>query len=77
VVEISVDVEALDLVQAFNLILRLSADTVTFQDSDIEVASEAESVKVLTGHDYTSSTGERVVNEISGLDLAHIGHQES
>lgn len=76
VIEVGIDVEALDFIEAFNLVLGLSADTIAFKNSDVEVTAEAETVEILTGHDYTACASKRIINKITSLDLTHICHQE-
>jgi hypothetical protein len=46
-VEVCKDVVALDFIQAWHVVLSFATHSIAFQDSDVEVATESERVKVL------------------------------
>ena len=70
-------VKFVDFIQAFNaFILRLSADCVPLQHSNIEVTSHDDPTEMRHRHCYRTCTHEWIIDEISCCDLRLIRHQE-
>jgi len=77
VCEVRVDVELLNFVKAFHIVLCLTTDSITFDDTDIQVASEHKGIKVLQGYRNTASSDKWIINKITLSNLSLIGHHKS
>ena len=74
--EISRDVELVYLIKTRDLVCGLSADSVPFDDPDIEVTSKGKGIEMLKSSSDTARADKWVVNKVSFSNLALISHQK-
>lgn len=73
-IEVSVDVILVYLVKPSYLVYSFASDSIAFEDSDVEISTESEGLKVLASYHDTSSAYERVVDIVTCLNLTLICH---
>ena len=77
VLKVGESIKLFNLVQSWDLIFSLSPHSIPFKNSDVEITAMNESLKMLKCSSDTSCAGERIIHEISRLDLTLVCHQES
>ena len=73
-IEVSVDVILVYLVKPSYLVYSFASDSIAFEDSDVEITTKSEGLKVLASNHDTSSAYERVVDIVTCLDLTLVCH---
>lgn len=75
ILKICKNIELFYLIQSFNLIFCLSSNSISFDNSDIEISSKNNCIKMLQSYGNTTSSNKWIINKITMLYLSLIYHQ--